>query len=708
MPLPLDLHDEEAQRLGRFAVELAFKNEELDETSPYFCPPARRYPSLLQHSAGIAKAYYARALKLLEIGAAAERLSARYLRISQESLNRLMGPLPTEYPNRECRDQVRLLWTMGVDQLISRAVAVMGARRQVTKKTYVADRRLELIAHILEIHPRAVISELSSDYDWAVAYPNAAIDEVSLAVGVALGRWDAGYLVDDKVPLPIDNLFCRYPETPRVLLAVQELVTADSASDYHPVPVAGRSVIVDDLGHQDDVIACIQKVLRVIWKDADDTVYREISQNLSGKGDDLRSWFRKNFFAEHVKRYSRSRRKAPVYWELATPSHSYAVWLYYHRFTRDTLYKLLNDYVNPKLTHEEQRLARFRVEVSRNPTRARTKEAEAQGAFVTELATFREEIARIAPLWNPDLNDGVIINFAPLWRLVPQHQAWQKECMECWDSLVAGQYDWAHLAMHLWPERVVPKCRDDRSLAIAHGLEDLLWVEDDGRRRPLGEPDDEIEDQKKRQRLTKHDQLRSALAALAQGANAKPTAAELWKKLEAGDLDDTEAALLLWSSRVVEKCVMDPRLADKLHVTIPQRKTETAVAKLLKCYEADGCGHLAEAVGRTLGGCNTAYPAVWKSLETGDFDDQPLALALWPDRVVDKCVADRVLAEKQGLTQFFWYDDPWSKAWRRRQSPDVEVADEIAHRHKPAVKAALESLLSAPSPTGGKKKRRKK
>jgi hypothetical protein len=31
--------------------------------------------------------------------------------------------------------------------------------------------------------------------------------------------------------------------------------------------------------------------------------------------------------------------------------------------------------------------------------------------------------------------------------------------------------------MHLWPERVVPNCAKDRSLAIAHGLEDVFWVE---------------------------------------------------------------------------------------------------------------------------------------------------------------------------------------------------------------------------------------
>jgi hypothetical protein len=88
-------------------------------------------------------------------------------------------------------------------------------------------------------------------------------------------------------------------------------------------------------------------------------------------------------------------------------------------------------------------------------------------------------------LWNPDLNDGVIINFAPLWRLVPQNKAWQKECMQVWDKLADGEYDWAHLAMHLWPERVVPKCAKDRSLAIAHGLDEVFWQEDEkGKAKP--------------------------------------------------------------------------------------------------------------------------------------------------------------------------------------------------------------------------------
>jgi hypothetical protein len=70
-----------------------------------------------------------------------------------------------------------------------------------------------------------------------------------------------------------------------------------------------------------------------------------------------------------------------------------------------------------------------------------------------------------------------VLTMAPLWRLVPQCRSWQKELKSRWNELVAGQYDWAHIAMHLWPERVVPKCAVDRSLAIAHGLEDVFWIE---------------------------------------------------------------------------------------------------------------------------------------------------------------------------------------------------------------------------------------
>jgi hypothetical protein len=131
----------------------------------------------------------------------------------------------------------------------------------------------------------------------------------------------------------------------------------------------------------------------------------------------------------------------------------------------------------------------------------------------------------VAPLWKPDLDDGVIINFAPLWRLVPHHRPWQKECKTAWDALADGDYDWSHLAMHLWPERVVSKCQQDRSLAIAHGLEDIFWSEGtDGKWKPRPSPTRPVKDLiKERTSPAVKAALASLVAAPQSGGAPSPT-----------------------------------------------------------------------------------------------------------------------------------------------------------------------------------------
>jgi hypothetical protein len=59
----------------------------------------------------------------------------------------------------------------------------------------------------------------------------------------------------------------------------------------------------------------------------------------------------------------------------------------------------------------------------------------------------------------------------------PQKTRSRKDLKNCWEKLAAGEYDWAHLAHSMWPDRVREKCKIDRSLAIAHNLEHLCEVE---------------------------------------------------------------------------------------------------------------------------------------------------------------------------------------------------------------------------------------
>ncbi len=187
----------------------------------------------------------------------------------------------------------------------------------------------------------------------------------------------------------------------------------------------------------------------------------------------LRDYLRKPaaFFADHLTRYSRSRRQAPLFWPLSTCSGGYTLWIYYHRLNDQTLYTCVNDYIEPKLRNVRETADKLRGQSSRS--REGQKQFEELQELELELPDLRDELLRIAQLpWQPNLNDGVQITAAPLWKLF-RLPRWQKKLKETWESLEKGEYDWAHLAYTLWPERIREKCRKDKSLAIAHNREDL-------------------------------------------------------------------------------------------------------------------------------------------------------------------------------------------------------------------------------------------
>ena len=303
---------------------------------------------------------------------------------------------------------------------------------------------------------------------------NEATDAVSAAATESLERVDQ--LVAKYLPCEALTAISRPPIRLRHLTPMDYLSTLCrkifAGNSRKSVAIDG--VLVDDPGHPADLGGALREELARQWRGRPQASLDGMFSTVAGT-----SVLRVDFFPAHLKQFTAARRKAPIYWQLATPSASYSVWCYYRRLTRDTFFRVANDYVVPKVDHEERKLNSLRQEAGPDPSSKQRKTIDAQETFVAELRAFATEVTRIAPLWNPNLNDGVIINFAPLWRLVPQHKPWQKECKACWDKLVKGDYDWAHLAMHLWPERVVPKCKEDRSLAIAHGLEDDLWYEDD-------------------------------------------------------------------------------------------------------------------------------------------------------------------------------------------------------------------------------------
>ncbi|MDQ3773880.1 MAG: BREX-1 system adenine-specific DNA-methyltransferase PglX [Pseudomonadota bacterium] len=358
-------------------------------------------------------------------------------------------------------DEVRL----AVEAARQTAVDCEGyCERQLRELLAVSDEEALVIDRFRETQPPCEPAIEDADIDSGCRWI-AAHSLVSFALGCVFGRWELREELkntDFSLTRALEK-FGPFPPAMR---------RAGPHLDAHE-----RAILVYDPTHGDHIEDRLRDLLSVLFCGSLTENESHLASAL--QTDSLSEYVRRSdgLFGDHLRRYSKSRRKAPIYWQLATPSAAYSVWLYLHAFTNDTLYKVQNDYVAPKLAHEQRKLESLCRDVTETPKAVERKALAAQETFVDELRAFLEEVKRVAPLWNPNLDDGVIINFAPLWRLVPQHKPWQRELKAKCDELAAGKYDWARLAMHLWPERVVPKCATDRSLAIAHGLEEVFWVE---------------------------------------------------------------------------------------------------------------------------------------------------------------------------------------------------------------------------------------
>src|SRR5262249_55486049 len=119
--------------------------------------------------------------------------------------------------------------------------------------------------------------------------------------------------------------------------------------------------------------------------------------------------------------------------------------------------------------------------------------------------------------------------------------------------------------------------------------------------------------------------------------------------------------------------------ARRLGLSHSAKKTKAARDKFIREIVTKGCAEIAPMVEAALDGRARSFAEVWQEIERGERDDLALALALWPDRVVNRCAEDMALAEVHGLRKFFWVQYP-AEAWRRRLSIEEEVSNEIEWR----------------------------
>lgn len=198
-------------------------------------------------------------------------------------------------------------------------------------------------------------------------------------------------------------------------------------------------------------------------------IFYNLEKNLGLNSIDEFTFKSGGYFDYHLKRYTKNRRVAPIHWLLGVPSGKFAIWLYYPTVNHNTLFKIVNEQVDPLITDVGEKV---KVLIGNGSV----KELNDQKELLAELYDFKEELLRVAQLpYKPNQDDGVLITAAPLHNLF-RHAKWKKDTKDCWKKLEKGEYDWAHLAYSIWPERVHKKCKKDLSMAIGHGIEDICEV----------------------------------------------------------------------------------------------------------------------------------------------------------------------------------------------------------------------------------------
>jgi hypothetical protein len=323
-----------------------------------------------------------------------------------------------------------------------------------------------------------------------------AVRWISYATGVVLGRFrpgipgDLGSAVYRREDFAVGSLPAPdEAEFDQLVGPSERFAYVDGDGGRHVFPAEVEAALRDlglpdgiavlDEGHPRDLPTLVEQALQLMldWDaDAEHAAPNTEEVIEIGAGGDLRRFFERSFFTQW---HSRWYRKRPVCWPLQSARRSYGFVLFHERIDKSTLYVLQRDYLDHKLNGLRLQIGDLRAQLEGKEGRARKQvERQIDGAtqLLEEVTAFAQTVERIVregyepePNW---IDDGVILRMAPLWELIP---IWWREPKKYWERLQRGDYDWSHIAMNYWPERVKEACKTNKSFAIAHGHEE--WYE---------------------------------------------------------------------------------------------------------------------------------------------------------------------------------------------------------------------------------------
>jgi type II restriction/modification system DNA methylase subunit YeeA len=221
---------------------------------------------------------------------------------------------------------------------------------------------------------------------------------LSYAVGCMFGRYSL-----DKPGLILAN----QGETLQDYLRIIGTKPTFTPTETNVIP------ILDGDWFADDITARFKQFLKITFGEPNYEENLRFIEDALGK--DLRKYFLKDFFKDHVQTY----KKRPIYWLFSSPKGSFNALIYMHRYQPNTVSVVLNQYLR-EFREKLNAQRRYQDSLSISPSSsqrektAALKELESLSKILAELKTYEDEV--LFPLAGEqieiDLDDGVVVNYA--------------------------------------------------------------------------------------------------------------------------------------------------------------------------------------------------------------------------------------------------------------------------------------------------------
>ena len=231
--------------------------------------------------------------------------------------------------------------------------------------------------------------------------------------------------VRELVSYAVGCMFGRYAlEKPGLILANQ----GETIEDYlrqipNPCFPADDDNVIPILGSEwftDDIVGRFRIFLRTAFGEENyekNLRFVETALGKNGEPKDIRSYFIRDFYIDHVKRY----KKRPIYWLFSSRNSSFNALVYMHRYRPDTVSVVLNDYLREfqtKLVSYKNQMEAVSesVAASQGERTKAFKEVEKVKKMIAETEEYEREV--LYPLATQqieiNLDDGVRINYPKL------------------------------------------------------------------------------------------------------------------------------------------------------------------------------------------------------------------------------------------------------------------------------------------------------